>query len=55
MHVALAADQGSPFTGAACIGLPQANAIAISMDGRGTRRDTVFVERLWRSVNDEGV
>jgi putative transposase len=28
------------------------NAIRISMDGRGSWRDNVFVERLWRSVNE---
>jgi putative transposase len=32
-----------------------ANAIAVSMDGRGAWRDNVFVERLWRSVNYEEV
>jgi transposase InsO family protein len=26
------------------------NGIAISMDGKGARRDNVFVERLWRSI-----
>ena len=25
--------------------------IAISMDGRGSWRDNVFVERLWRSID----
>ena len=29
--------------------------IAISMDGKGTWRDNVFVERLWRSVKYEEV
>jgi putative transposase len=48
-------DQGSQFTSAAFIGLLQANAIAISMDGRGAWRDNVFVERLWRSVKYEEV
>jgi hypothetical protein len=32
-----------------------ANAIAISMDGRGAWRDNVLVERLWRSVKYEEV
>src|SRR6202521_5195077 len=41
-------DQGSQFTGAAFTGLLLENAIAISMDGRGSWRDNVFVERLWR-------
>ena len=36
-------------------GLLQAQAIAISMDGRGAWRDNVFVERLWRSVKYEEV
>jgi hypothetical protein len=30
---------------------PLDNGIAISMDGRGSWRDNVFVKRLWRSVN----
>ncbi len=29
--------------------------IAISMDGKGSWRDNVFVERLWRSVKHEEV
>ena len=29
--------------------------IAISMDGKGAWRDTVFVERLWRSIKYEEV
>ncbi|HME24442.1 MAG TPA: IS3 family transposase [Acetobacteraceae bacterium] len=48
-------DQGSQFTSAAFTGLLLANAIAISMDGRGAWRDNVFVERLWRSVKYEEV
>jgi putative transposase len=48
-------DQGSQFTSAAFTGLLMANAIAVSMDGRGAWRDNVFVERLWRSVNYEEV
>ena len=31
------------------------HGIAISMDGKGARRDNVFVERLWRSVKYEEV
>ncbi len=31
------------------------NDIAISMDGRGSWRDNVFVERLWRSIKYEEV
>jgi putative transposase len=48
-------DQGSQFTSAAFTGLLLDNMIAISMDGRGSWRDNVFVERLWRSVKYEEV
>jgi putative transposase len=48
-------DQGSQFTGAAFTGVLLDNAIAISMDGKGSWRDNVFVERLWRSVKYEEV
>jgi putative transposase len=48
-------DQGSQFTSAAFTDLLLENKIAISMDGRGSWRDNVFVERLWRSVKYEEV
>src|SRR3954466_5289031 len=48
-------DQGSQFTSAEFTGLLLDNKIAISMDGRGSWRDNVFVERLWRSVKYEAV
>jgi putative transposase len=48
-------DQGSQFTSTAFTGLLLENKIAISMDGRGSWRDNVFVERLWRSVKYEEV
>jgi putative transposase len=48
-------DQGSQFTSAAFTGMLLENAIAISMDGRGSWRDNVFVERLWRSIKYEEV
>jgi putative transposase len=48
-------DQGSQFTGGEFTGLLLDNAIAISMDGKGSWRDNVFVERLWRSVKYEEV
>ncbi len=48
-------DQGSQFTSADFTGLLLDNAIAISMDGKGSWRDNVFVERLWRSVKYEEV
>jgi transposase InsO family protein len=46
---------GSQFTSASFTGLLLDNKIAISMDGRGSWRDNVFVERLWRSVKYEDV
>ena len=48
-------DQGSQFTSAPFTGLLIDNAIQISMDGKGSWRDNVFVERLWRSVKYEEV
>ena len=48
-------DQGSQFTCPAFTGVLTANAIRISMDGKGAWRDNVFVERLWRSVKYEEV
>jgi putative transposase len=48
-------DQGSQFTSEAFTGVLTKNAIAISMDGKGSWRDNVFVERLWRSVKYEDV
>jgi putative transposase len=48
-------DQGRQFTSAAFTGVLSDNAIRISMDGRGSWRDNVFVERLWRSVKYEEV
>ncbi len=48
-------DQGSQFTGTAFVGLVQAHSIQLSMDGKGAWRDTLFVERLWKSVKYEEV
>jgi len=48
-------DQGSQFTCSAFTDVLTANAIRISMDGKGAWRDNVFVERLWRSVKYEEV
>ena len=42
-------DQGSQFTSSDFVGLMLAHRIEISMDGKGSWRDNVFVERLWRS------
>lgn len=48
-------DQGSQFTSLDFTSLLKSNGIAISMDGRGSWRDNVFVERLWRTVKYEEV
>jgi putative transposase len=48
-------DQGSQFTSAAFTGVLLNNAIAISMDGKGSWRDNVFVERIWKSIKYEEV
>jgi putative transposase len=48
-------DQGSQFTSEAFTGVLLQHEIAISMDGKGSWRDNVFVERLWRSVKYEEV
>jgi len=48
-------DQGSQFTSQAFIGLMKEYEIRISMDGKGSWRDNVFIERLWRSVKYEDI
>ena len=48
-------DQGSQFTSEGFTGVLTANGIAISMDGKGSWRDNVFVERIWKSVKYEEV
>jgi len=48
-------DQGSQFTSTDFTGVLLNNAIAISMDGKGSWRDNVFVERIWKSVKYEEV
>ena len=48
-------DQGSQFTAEAFTEVLKANAVAISMDGKGRWVDNVFVERLWRSVKYEEI
>jgi putative transposase len=48
-------DQGSQFTSAAFIDELEKRGIAISMDGKGSWRDNVFVERLWKSIKYEEV
>ncbi len=48
-------DQGSQFTGDAFTGLLQKHGVRISMDGKGSYNDNLFIERLWRSVKYEEV
>jgi putative transposase len=48
-------DQGSQFTSEAFTGVLKDHGVAISMDGKGSWRDNVFVERLWKSVKYEEV
>ena len=48
-------NQGSRLTGSAFTGVLTNNDIAINMDGKGAWRDSVFVERLLRSVKYEAV
>jgi putative transposase len=48
-------DQGSQFTSIAFVDQVQRHGIQLSMDGKGSWRDNVFVERLWKSVKYEEV
>jgi putative transposase len=48
-------DQGAQFTSEAFTGLLAQNGIKISMDGKGSYNDNLFIERLWRTVKYEEV
>ena len=48
-------DQGTQFTSQDFINVLVANNISISMDGRGSYLDNIFVERLWRTVKYQNV
>jgi putative transposase len=48
-------DQGSQFTGEAFTSVLEQHDIKISMDGKGSYNDNLFIERLWRSVKYEEV
>jgi len=48
-------DQGSQFTSEAFTGLLKQHGVRISMDGKGSYNDNLFIERLWRSVKYEEV
>jgi putative transposase len=53
--VIFTSDQGSQFPSQEFTGRLLAKDITISMDGRGRALDTIFVERLWRTVKYEDV
>jgi putative transposase len=46
---------GKPVPSFDFTGVLIANTVALSMVGKGTWRDNVFVERIWRSVKYEEV
>jgi len=48
-------DQGSQFTGDAFTRLLKEHDVRISMDGKGSYNDNLFIERLWRTVKYEEV
>ena len=48
-------DQGSQFTGEAFTGLLKERGVRISMDGKGSYNDNLFIERLWRTIKYEEV
>ena len=47
--------QGSQFTGLAWTTTPTEAGVRVWMDGRGRCMDNIFIERLWRSLNQEAV
>ena len=48
-------DQGSQFTASTFTEAVLGRGIRLSMDGKGSWRDNVFVERVWRSIKYEEV
>jgi len=48
-------DQGAQFTSEAFTGLLKQHGVKISMDGKGSYNDNLFIERLWRTVKYEEV
>jgi putative transposase len=48
-------DQGSQFTSEVFTGLLEQHGVRISMDGKGSYNDNLFIERLWRTVKYEEV
>jgi putative transposase len=48
-------DQGSQFTSCAFVEVVHRHGIALSMDGKGSWKDNVFIERFWRTLKYEEV
>lgn len=48
-------DQGAQFTSEAFTTILEQHGIRISMDGKGSYSDNLFIERLWRTVKYEEV
>ncbi len=48
-------DQGAQFTSETFTELLEQHGIRISMDGKGSYNDNLFIERLWRTVKYEEV
>jgi putative transposase len=48
-------DQGAQFTSKAFTGLLEQYGVKVSMDGKGSYNDNLFIERLWRTVKYEEV
>jgi len=48
-------DQGAQFISEAFTGLLKQHGVKISMDGKGSYNDNLFIERLWRTVKYEEV
>ena len=48
-------DQGAQFTSEEFTGVLERHGVKISMDGRGSYSDNLFIERLWRTVKYEEV
>ena len=48
-------DQGAQFTSEAFTGLLERRGVTVSMDGKGSYTDNLFIERLWRSLKYEEV
>jgi len=48
-------DQGAQFTGEEFTGTLESHGVKVSMDGKGSYTDNLFIERLWRTVKYEEV